>query len=409
MKILFIDGYFFPEKIAFSHLESDLMDCIVKNGDKIDVCCPVPTRGCSKDIVKEYSKKKRESLFDGNVNVYRYWAPQEKEGVLCRILRYFICYRKQKRFIRTINADVVLISSTPPLNLLLVKKIKKKRPDIKIVYNLQDVFPDSLINTSLTKNNSLMWKIGRRMEDSAYKYSDKIITISNGFKENLLNKGVDDRKIEVISNWIDVKNVLPIDRNENKLFDEFNICREKFIVLYAGNFGSSQGADIIIKVATLLKEECNIEFVVFGGGSEYAECQVKAKRLNLQNLKLLPLLSSDRISEVYSMGNVALIIGKNGVGNSGLPSKTWSIMACGTPIIASFDTDSELAGVIRDASAGVCVEPENDTLLAETIMQAYHHPLDSNGRDYVINNVSKEICVGKYIRLFKELQKGNKS
>ena len=88
-----------------------------------------------------------------------------------------------------------------------------------------------------------------------------------------------------------------------------------------------------------------------------------------------------------------------------MPSKTWSIMACNTPIIASFDTDSELSEIINKAGAGVCVEPENAKALAEKILWAKVNKITCNSRAYVIENAEKEKCVSKYVELVAEFIK----
>lgn len=86
-----------------------------------------------------------------------------------------------------------------------------------------------------------------------------------------------------------------------------------------------------------------------------------------------------------------------------MPSKTWSIMACGTPIIAAFDTDSELADAINAANAGVCIEPENAELLANTILRMAENEAKKycGGRDYAIENASREKCIEKYVNTVK--------
>lgn len=117
----------------------------------------------------------------------------------------------------------------------------------------------------------------------------------------------------------------------------------------------------------------------------------------------MELLPADRISEVYSLGDVALITCKPGTGNAGMPSKTWSIMACNTPVIASFDTDSDLADAIRDAGAGKCVEPGDVQILVDAIKERYQlwksgDNMKMNLREYVKEHASKGICVEQYIK-----------
>lgn len=179
-------------------------------------------------------------------------------------------------------------------------------------------------------------------------------------------------------------------------------------MLYAGNFGAAQGADIILKVAQIMQEYKEICFVVFGGGAEFYDFEIQSSAYkNIIVNKLLPI---ERVSEVYSLGDIALITCKKGVGKAGMPSKTWSIMACNTPIVASFDTGSELDLIVSAANAGICIEPENPDKLKETILEFYENKNrnTSIGRDYVFKHASKDVCVEKYIEILERKVKGKR-
>lgn len=392
MRILFVNAYFMPEIISFTHLEQDLIQGILDAGNEIEVLCPVPTRGIDKQTAKQYKKIKKEVLFDGKVTVKRFWSPQEGHNPLMRAFRYFWCnwreYRLGKKYK---DVQVVFAVSTPPTQGWLAGKLAKKLK-ARFVYSLQDVFPDSLVTTGLSREGSLLWKVGRRLENSTYAKADKIIVISYAMADNIREKGVPDEKIRVVSNWIDTEAIQPVKKEDNRLFDEFGIDKEKFTVVYAGNFGAAQGADVVLEAAKLLPD---VQFVIFGGGAEFESAKQKASEI--PNVIINGLLSQERVSEVYSLGDVALITCKKGVGGSGMPSKTWSIMACNTPIIASFDTDSELAQVIDKANAGLCVEPEDPEVLAKAIRRLQKEKFFTSGREYVCRCASKSVCVQKYI------------
>ena len=398
MKILFLDAYFSPEKIAFTHLEQDLIQGILNAGHEIEVLCPVPTRGITEDVANIYARKKEEILFDGCVHIRRFWAPREGSNPVGRALRYFWCNMRQywlgKRYK---NIGLIFAVSTPPTQGFLAGKLAKKL-NCRVIYNLQDIFPDSLVTTGLTKEGSILWRIGRKIEDITYQFADSIVVISQAMKRNIMTKGVPEDKIRVISNWINTEAVKPIRKEENRLFEAFGIDREKFTVVYAGNFGEAQGAEIILEAAERLSD---IQFVIFGGGSGYECARERAERL--PNVIINSLLSQEWVSEVYSLGDVALITCKKGVGASGMPSKTWSIMACNTPIIASFDTDSELARIITSENVGVCVEPGNvDMLVQAIVLFRIDRGRFNNGREYVCNYASREKCVSQYIKILND-------
>lgn len=409
MKFLFVNAYFFPELIAFSHLEKDLIESLISEEHQISVLCPTPTRGIDPETVNNYKKIRHEYMFNGSVEVNRFAAPQEKRNPIARALRYFWCNLRQYRLAKRYDGiDGIFCVSTPPtqgmLCALVAKRLSKKyKRKVPFVYNLQDVFPDSLVTTGLTKKGSIIWKIGRKIENYTYSHADKIIVISESMKKNIMEKGVDEGKIVVVSNWIDTEATKPVPKAENRLFEEFGIPRDKFTVVYAGNFGKAQGADVVLDAAERLKDHADVQFVIFGGGAEFESAKERAKALD--NVIINGLLPGERVPEVYSLGDVAIITCKKGVGNSGMPSKTWSIMACNTPIIAAFDTDSELAEVIEKANAGVSVEPEDADKLASAVLKMKNGRAESftGGRNYTVENASKDKCTAKYVETIKSL------
>ncbi len=414
MNLLFLDAYFEPETTAYSHLERDLLRGLADENNRIQIICPTPTRGISEQVRKDYKSRKHEKFDKGKVTVRRFWAPQEGKIPIIRAFRYFWCNLRSYHIAsKSKNVDLIFSNSTPPtqgmLSAMVAKKLSKNhKRKIPFVYNLQDVFPDSLVNTGLTRKGSFLWKIGRRIENYTYKNADKIIVISEGFKRNIISKGVPENKIEVVSNWIDLDSVYPISRDENKLMDEFLIDSRKFLIVYAGNFGAAQGADIILEAAEKLKNEADIQFLIFGGGMYFEDAKKEAEKLD--NVFIHELLPEDRVSEVYSLGDVALITCKPGTGNAGMPSKTWSIMACNTSIIASFDMDSDLGELLTNLGAGKCVEPGNVNALVDGIKGEYFawktgDKRRNNLRKYVFENASREQCIKKYLGIFYEAKR----
>jgi glycosyltransferase involved in cell wall biosynthesis len=154
---------------------------------------------------------------------------------------------------------------------------------------------------------------------------------------------------------------------------------------------------VIVEAAKELASSEDLRFVLFGGGSKYEE--IKKQAAPLKNMLVTKLLPQERVPEVYSLGDVALITCRPGTGSAGLPSKTWSIMACNTPIIASFDTDSNLADVIREARAGQCVEPGDPKKLAAAILNARQSRDEQRAdiRGYAMKTASRAACVDRYV------------
>lgn len=407
MRVLRFRAYYFPEITSSNHLSDDVDNALIQEKITYINYTPTPTRGVSDSVRREYAKKKQETLKDGYLIIHRFSMFREGRNPILRALRYLFCNIAQYCLgVREKEVDLVYSASTPPtqglLCALVAKRLSKKYGrHVPFIYNLQDVFPDSLVTTGLTKKGSILWKIGRKIENYTYAHADHIIVISESMKKNIMDKGVPEEKITVVSNWIDTEATQPVPREENRLFEEFGLDRNKFTVVYAGNFGKAQGAGVVLDAAALLAHE-DVQFAIFGGGAEFEAAKTRVEENALKNVTINGLLPTERVPEVYSLGDVALITCKKGVGDSGMPSKTWSIMACDTPIIAAFDTESELADILSHSGAGVVVEPENAAALAEAILALKKGEIKpEGGRAYVCEHAEKKLCTAKYVKVIK--------
>ena len=293
IKGLYLVQYFPPEKSSGSDLVEDLLEGFANEEWNIDLFTPTPTRGVTKAQRMEYCQRKRvEKILKGNVIIHRMHLYREGKSFIGRAIRYILfsieCLWKSV----TVPADFIFTGSGPPSQgvvVALAKKISGK----KVVYNLQDIFPDSLVTSGICDENSVLMKIGYAMEKFTYKNVDLIITVSDDMEENIRRKGVPLEKIKVVRNWIDTDKVFPIEREKDLVFDKLGITREKFLVVYAGNIGKVQGVDVIVRAAEKLKENVDIQFIIIGNGSEEEEIKNMILKKELNNIAMFPLLESE--------------------------------------------------------------------------------------------------------------------
>ena len=182
MKILFLPSYFYPEQAASSYLGDNIRTALIDQGHQVEIYTPRPSRGINNELRKKYKSIGYQESDGGLMKVHRFPMINENKKSILRVFRYFMCHFLHFYYgVRSKNIDILFIASTPPTQGgmgALVKKIKK----IPMIYNLQDIFPDSLVASDLTRKGSLLWKIGRKIENFTYKNADKIIVISEGFK-----------------------------------------------------------------------------------------------------------------------------------------------------------------------------------------------------------------------------------
>lgn len=412
MKLLLLPAYFFPETAASGYLSENRNQAFVEAGFDVELYVPAPCRGISPDVRAEYCKKEHrcEKMYDGRMVVHRFSMYSEGKNPIARAFRYVFCWIKQFYYgLKAKDVNCIYLASTPPIQGVLgacLKKIKK----VPFVYNLQDIFPDSLAGTGLAKKGSILWKIGRVVENFTYKHADKIIVISEDFKKNIMAKGVPEDKIEVVYNWVDQNAVVHVDRSENKLIGKYNIDPTKFYIEYSGNIGLTQNMDMLLDVMKELKDSHpEIGLILVGEGAYKKQVEEIVRRDSLSNVIMLPFQPYEDISHVFSLGDVGLIISKPGVGSNSVPSKTWSIMSASRPVLANFD-ENEIKSILSDNSCGIFTKAGDKDAFKNAIIKLYENrdlckEYGRNGREFVMQNLTREVGTQKYVDVIKSVVK----
>ena len=405
MKVIFPFSYYYPEQCAGIFVVDDLMHRLAAEGDESVIYVPTPTRNVREGV----EWKRKEVHCDDKMVVKRFRMYGEGKNPLLRALRYCFCELVYLHHLLCDKYDVAFIDSTPPIQglKLPIVRLFRKCP---VVYNAQDLFPDTLSGTGLAKKGGLLWKIGSWVARVTFNNTDKIIAISEDIKRTLVEeKGIPADKVVVVYNWVDSDAVVPIAKEENPLFEEFGLNREKFHVVYAGNLGNAQNINIVVDAAARLRDNENVEFVVFGSGGLESGIRARIETEGLKNLRLLPLQPVERVKYVYSLGDVCLVSCKEGLGGSAMPSKTWSILSCGRPVLANFD-EGELQMILTKNQLGVFTKAGDLEGFVEAISQLAAEPekcekMGARGRQFILDNLTKDAGTRKYAEVLRSVCK----
>ncbi len=250
------------------------------------------------------------------------------------------------------RADGVLAMS-PPLTLGLtgwVVHLLRRGP---LVFNIQDVFPDAAIETGAITDRRLI-AAARWLERVSYRRAAAVTVLSDDLADNLRAKlPADDRhRVRVIPNFVDLVAITPMDRM-TAYRAELGLGAEP-VVMYAGNVGFSQSLELLLEAARRMPA---VSFVVNGGGSARSELETAAA--GLANVRFGDHQPRERISEVLATGDVHVVPLRRGLAAVSVPSKTYSILAAGRPILAAIDPDTEVPRLIERAGCGTSVPPED--------------------------------------------------
>jgi colanic acid biosynthesis glycosyl transferase WcaI len=172
-----------------------------------------------------------------------------------------------------------------------------------------------------------------------------------------------------------------------------NDLAEKFVILYAGNIGLSQGLENVLLAAEKLSARPDPFFVFVGDGIGKPALVAEAQKRRLTNVRFLPFQPRVRLPEVLASADVSLVILKKGIGIQSLPSKIFPILASGRPLLASVDEQSAVADLIKRSKAGICVPPEDPGRLAEAVETLRSSPevcreFGRNGRRHALEHHS---------------------
>jgi len=240
------------------------------------------------------------------------------------------------------------------------------------------------------------------MERFCLNHSSIVQIISDSFRPGLRALGVPDDRMTLAYDWVDTDLIRPLPR-DNAFSREHNLTH-RFVVLYAGNVGLSQGLEHVLDAAEQLVDRQNLLFVFVGEGSSKEHLMAQARQHQLPNVRFLPFQPRDRLPEVLASADVSLVPLRHGIGTDSLPSKTFSILASGRPLVASVDEGSETWNLVERAGAGLCIPPEDPTALAKAIVALskdddLRERLGRNGRNWADRYHSPQSAAEQFERL----------
>jgi len=406
MHILLLSTYFKPDITANGILLTQLTNQWQKMGHEVTVITSMPHYATNR-IWNGYRGKLcvREQM-DG-LDIYRVYlyVPQSKTSMLGRLFNY-VSFNLLSTIVAMVRKrpDIIFVPS-PPLTNGISGYFLSTRFRIPFVYNVQDIYPDIAIRLGVLTNQRAI-AIFKAMERFVYRKAEAVSVISDGFRRNLLVKAVPDRKIAVIPNFVDTEFIKPLPRNND--FSDSQNLDDRFVVLFAGNVGLSQGLDTVLVAAEQLAIEPEILFLIVGNGVAKLALEEQVAQKGLTNVRFLPFQPHEVVPEMYATADVCLVPLKAGITHESVPSKVFSIMAAERPLVASVDDGSDTWDLVQDAGCGVCVEPENPQSLADAILYLHSDrtratEMGLKGRVFVEQNFTKEKIAQQYISLFERI------
>ena len=361
MRILLITQWFDPEP-TFKGLQ--FAQELRRQGHEVEVLTGFPNYPGGKVYPGYNVRPFQREVMDG-ISVLRVplYASHDQSGMkrVANYLSFAAAAVIGSLFIK--RPDVAYVYH-PPATISLPAMVLKALRGVPSVYDIQDLWPDTLAATGMVERSAVLSIVNVWM-NRVYRSAAHITVLSTGFRNKLIERGVSERKLTVIPNWTDETRIQmfasdPIRARELGFENSFN-------VVFAGTMGKAQALDTVLQAAELLQQSApEVRFVMIGGGVEVGRLQALARERQLPNVVFLPRRPPSEIGEILGMADALLVHLKDDpLFAITIPSKTQAYLMAGKPILMGVRGDA--ARMVEEAEAGFAFEPERPAALVHAI------------------------------------------
>jgi glycosyltransferase involved in cell wall biosynthesis len=336
------------------------------------------------------------------VNVVRTWLlPFPNRKSYERILNYAsFCISAAGSGLFLSRPDVV-IGSSPHLLVALSACFLAKWRRVPFVFEVRDLWPESLPAVGVGSSNSLLHRALSRIAGFLYRRADRIVVVSPAFEHYLVEHWAVPRgKISIVENGVETHLFLP--RAGDDLKGTLGL-EGRFVVSYIGTMGMAHGLETILDAAgSMQRSNPEIVFLLLGEGAEKARILALAKERHLGNVQFLDQQPREKIPDYIAASDACLVLlKKTDIFKTVIPTKMLEFMSCARPVILGVQGQAQ--NILQEAEAGIAIEPENASELADAICWLGSNPekcrqFGDSGREYVLRKFSRQRTAQKYIR-----------
>lgn len=396
---------FFPDGVSTAYLYNDLAYGFKKNGYKVSIITSTPHYNFSG---KFQAKKKFFGIyFESNYKGMKvYHVPLRKhKSIIIRLilfLKWHFISLVLSLFLKNIN---YIISPSPPLTIGLISILIGKIKKAKVIYNVQEIYPDLLINQGGLKSKILILAL-KKLEKFVYDYSNVVVTIHDQFYKQIYDRFLLPSKLKIIPNFVDEKIFNPKNKT-SKLPDVFLKYKNYIKVIYAGNIGYFQDWEPVFYTANKVKK-LNIIFFIIGEGVEKDKIKEKIKKENISNIKLFSYQKREKMPSIINMGDIHFITIKKKLEKQGFPSKVYTIMACKKPLIVISGIKTPIYDFLENKKCSILITNNRNYNFYQGILNLYNNKnlrlkLGKNGYSFISKNYTKKIIINKYLDLLEKI------
>lgn len=407
-KILIHSLIFSPDGVSTAYLYNDIALKFQENGYEVLVLTTTPHYNVVEpQLAAQPLKWKvwgicKESCFHG-IRVLH--VPQKKfRNTFLRVLG-FVYWHIVSFLIGLFQRNIdVILSPSPPLTIGVINIWLAKIKGCKIIYNVQEIYPDIL-----KRKDGLVIEQLRRMERYVYNNSTAVTTIDQVFYNVIAGRFKDKSKLCIIPNFVDTELYNPQGGNVECLNPHFFPATDSLKLLYAGNIGYAQDWEPLISLAEKTKG-VSIEYFIIGEGVMKPVLEEKVRELELDNVHILPYQPRSLMPSILAYSDIQFIFMNPEMEMQGFPSKVYTIMACGRPLLVCSGKDTPIINFLQEhGCAKLITEKSLEEKVGEmadwlnSVSKSELALLGRNGVEVIKRLYSKDVVTQKYVDIVESL------
>jgi colanic acid biosynthesis glycosyl transferase WcaI len=401
MRVGILTQYYWPEPVTRLR---GLVRGLLEAGDEVEVLTALPSwphgtyyEGYTRQLVCE-------EHHDGTRIIRTYCWPYRGRVMWKRLTNYGSFMISAHWGARRLGAMDVLYVYHPPLTISLPAVSISWAKKAPFIYDVEDIWPEAGVAANALKPG-VFYRLMERWAQWAYSRAAHITVLAPPFVDILAGQGVPPSKISVMPNWADDSIYVPANGAETRT--QLGLTDGDFVVMYAGNMGSTHGVEVILEAASHLRNQSTIVFLMVGTGPEYDKLVQKKEQLGLDRVRFLGYHEPREMPPLLAAADLLIVhLKKSTSGAVSLPSRIPAYMACARPILVA--ADGAPRQVIEEVGCGFTCNPDDGRAMANAILiassdRARLAVMGRRGREAYLAHFSESSVVSRLVGIVHEV------
>lgn len=413
MRIVFFSHYFTPEGNAPASRTYEHCKRWADAGHQITVitCAPNVPDGVVYEGYKNRIWPQRETI-DG-VDVIRVWTYVAANAGNAKRILNFVSYMMSAVlcFLFFCRRPNLIVATSPQFFCGWAGTIASWMKWCPFILEIRDIWPESIVTVGALKNTSLPVRVLEVLEKWMYRSANHIVTVGNGYRDNVLSKVDVGNRISVVTNGVDPDVFSPQEpspqfRTQHKLGD-------RFVCSYVGTIGMAHGLRVVVRAAKILKsmERDDIVFCLVGDGANRKQLEKEVQDSGLTDMVRFTgrLPKSDMPMVLASSDCLLIHLKKTDLFATVIPSKIFEAMAMKRPLVMGVEGES--ADIVQESGSGIAMESDNEQQLVDAVLKLkdddqLRNQLCNNGREFVSKNYTRDSLAQKMLDVMEKVAGG---